>query len=144
MRVYIKTLIIAMMVSVISVGNMAAFAEESVFKSGKTPEEIAADIMQGAKNRYWKEQAEKAKLEKQKVVMYSTQWCGYCNKARRYFKRNNIPYKEFDIEKNYSAKVDYQRLGGKGVPLIVMGGKVMRGFSERRFMKAYKKYQANL
>ena len=39
-----------------------------------------------------------------KVVMYSTSWCGYCKKARAYFKKNNIAYSDYDIEKNPSAK----------------------------------------
>ncbi|WP_198147347.1 glutaredoxin family protein [Gilvimarinus polysaccharolyticus] len=33
-----------------------------------------------------------------RVVMYAS-WCGYCKKARRYFRANNIPFTEYDIEK---------------------------------------------
>ena len=28
---------------------------------------------------------------KDKVVMYSAEWCGVCKKAKKYFKANNIP-----------------------------------------------------
>lgn len=73
-----------------------------------------------------------------KVVMYSTSWCGYCKKARQYFKSKGIAFKEYDIEKNKKAKRKYDRLGGQGVPLILVGKKSMRGFSVSRFNKIYK------
>jgi len=67
------------------------------------------------------------------VVMYATDWCGYCAKARAHFARNRIPYLEYDVEKNPAAHAEFKRLGGRGVPLIVHGANVMRGFSEQSF-----------
>jgi hypothetical protein len=32
------------------------------------------------------------------VVLYSTEWCGVCNRAKRYLKENNIPFQEYDVE----------------------------------------------
>ena len=63
------------------------------------------------------------------VVMYSTSWCGYCNKARRYFSDNNIVYRDYDIEKDRFAKSRYDRMDGRGVPVILVGDKRMNGFS---------------
>jgi len=34
----------------------------------------------------------KSSVKGKKVVMYSTAWCGYCKKARRHFKKNNIAF----------------------------------------------------
>lgn len=78
-----------------------------------------------------------AVAKKQKVIMYSTKWCGYCKKASRYFKQNNIPFKEYDIESNKAAKKRYDALGGSGVPLILVGKKRMQGFSVKRFQSIY-------
>ena len=69
----------------------------------------------------------------QPVVMYATSWCGYCAKARAYFAKNRIAYVEYDVEKNPAANAEFKRLGGRGVPLIVQGGNMMRGFSEKSF-----------
>jgi glutaredoxin len=69
----------------------------------------------------------------QAVVMYATSWCGYCKEARAYFARNRIAYVEYDVEKNPTAKAEFQRLGGRGVPLIVHGSSLMTGFSEQAF-----------
>ena len=67
------------------------------------------------------------------VTMYSTSWCGYCAKARAYFKKNGVAFIDHDVEKSAAAHDEFKRLGGRGVPLIVHGGNVMRGFSEPAF-----------
>ena len=73
-----------------------------------------------------------------KVIMYSTSWCGYCAQARKYFKKKNIPYIDYDIEKNQRAKRKYDALGGVGVPLILVGKKSITGFSIPAFNDIYK------
>ncbi|MGH1461128.1 MAG: glutaredoxin domain-containing protein [Neptuniibacter sp.] len=74
---------------------------------------------------------------KGKVVMYSTSWCGYCKKARAYFKKNNIAYIEYDIEKDYRAKDRYKKLNATGVPVIIFGDRRMNGFNEKGFERIY-------
>ena len=66
------------------------------------------------------------------VVMYSTSWCPHCKRARAYFAQNGIAYQDIDVEKSESGKRDFARLGGGGVPLILVGGKAMRGFDPAR------------
>ncbi len=73
-----------------------------------------------------------------RVVMYSTQWCGYCKKAKKHFKKNRIAFTEYDIEKSESAKRRYKKLGATGVPVILVGKKRMNGFSVERFNSIYK------
>ena len=75
------------------------------------------------------------------VTMYSTSWCGYCKKARRYFKQQGIAFTEYDIEKNKRARRAYDKLGGSGVPVILVGSAKMTGFSESRFDKLYQQAQ---
>jgi glutaredoxin len=65
------------------------------------------------------------------VVMYATSWCPYCAQARAYFGRKGITYTEYDIEKSATAKAEFRRLGGRGVPLILVGREKMSGFSEQ-------------
>lgn len=72
-----------------------------------------------------------------KVVMYSTSWCAYCKKAKSYFKRKGIPFTEYDIENNMTAKRQYKKMGATGVPVILVGNKRMNGFSEKGFEKIY-------
>ncbi len=72
------------------------------------------------------------------IKMYATSWCGYCKMARSYFAKNNIPYTEYDIEKNRQAKSEYDSFGGKGVPVIFIGQERMNGFNVSRFSEIYR------
>ena len=62
----------------------------------------------------------------QQVVLYATDWCGYCARTRKYFKDNNIPFTEYDIEKSSEGREQYDQLNGKGVPLLVVNGEVIQ------------------
>lgn len=73
-----------------------------------------------------------------KVTMYATSWCGYCARARKYFRENNIPFTEYDIEKDPQAKRRYDRMGARGVPVILVGDRQMVGFSEAGFERLYR------
>ena len=69
------------------------------------------------------------------VTMYSTDWCPHCKRARDYFTAKGIAFTEVDIEKSEAGNREYKTFAGKGVPLIVVGDKVMRGFSPQGFEK---------
>ncbi|UCH39916.1 MAG: glutaredoxin family protein [Gammaproteobacteria bacterium] len=71
------------------------------------------------------------------VVMYSTSWCGYCKKAARHFRKNKIPFTEYDIEKSARAANEYRKLRGRGVPIILIGDRRMNGFSAKTFDSIY-------
>lgn len=66
----------------------------------------------------------------EKVVIYSTQWCPYCKKAREYLTAQNIPFDERDIEQG-DIKIDtlYGSIGAQGIPQIVVGNKIITGFN---------------
>ena len=73
------------------------------------------------------------------VTMYSTSWCPHCKRARAYFAEKGIRFTEIDVEKSESGRRDYEALGGKGVPVIVVGEKMMRGFSPEGFERLLRK-----
>ncbi len=74
---------------------------------------------------------------RKKVVMYSAVWCGVCKKAKNYFKKNQIPFKEYDIDTSEKGRRDYKKLNGRGVPIILVGKQRMNGFSASRFESMY-------
>ena len=75
----------------------------------------------------------------QQVTMYSTQWCGVCKRARAYFAANGIRHTEIDVEQSEAGRLEFREMGGRGVPLILVGGKVMRGFSPEGFERLRKR-----
>lgn len=72
------------------------------------------------------------------VVLYSTEWCGYCKLSRRFLDQKGIPYKEFDIEKDAHARKAYEALGGGGIPFIEVNGTQIRGYDPDAIMAALK------
>ncbi len=76
-------------------------------------------------------------VKAKKVVMYSAPWCGVCKRARLFFKSRGIHFRELDIERSTMARRELERMNARGVPVILVGGKRMNGFSEQRFMELY-------
>ena len=81
--------------------------------------------------------------KKGKVVMYSASWCGMCKKAKKYFIKNKIPHIVYDVEKSLIGKRDFKALGGKSVPVIILGKKRINGFTASKFARVYKAYIGN-
>lgn len=78
------------------------------------------------------------KANKPAVTIYITKWCPYCKKAMAYLRSKNISFSSYDIEQSKYAKLKKQKLAPDytGVPLTVINGKVLKGFSADRFDKA--------
>lgn len=72
------------------------------------------------------------------VIMYTTSWCGYCRKARNYFRKNGIPFIDKDIEEDAAAQREMiAKVGGRsGVPVIDIDGIIIRGFNVRAIEQA--------
>jgi len=63
------------------------------------------------------------------IEMYVTDWCPSCKAAEKYIASKNYPVVKYDIEKDKAAQLRYKELGGRGVPLILVGTNRMSGFS---------------
>lgn len=74
-----------------------------------------------------------------RVVMYSAAWCGVCKRAAAYFRAKRIPFTEYDVERSAKGQADFKRLGGRGVPVILVGKARMNGFSEAGFESLYRR-----
>jgi len=69
-------------------------------------------------------------MSQSRVVMYATATCGYCAKARAYFKERGVEWEERDIDASAQARSEWKELGGFGTPLIVINGQRLIGFSQ--------------
>ncbi|VAW75241.1 hypothetical protein MNBD_GAMMA15-1998 [hydrothermal vent metagenome] len=75
----------------------------------------------------------------EKVVIYTTRRCGYCRKAKAWLRQNNISYSERDIETSSRARKEFEKMGARGVPVILVGKQRINGYSESRMRSALKK-----
>ena len=55
------------------------------------------------------------------VVMFSTVWCGYCQRLKAQMMRGDIPFTEVDIEADSAAAdfVENANAGNQTVPTVV-------------------------
>lgn len=72
-----------------------------------------------------------------KVEMWRTAWCSYCARANAFFTACGLDFAEYDIEASREARAAFDALGGRGVPLIRVHGRLMSGFDARRFVALY-------
>lgn len=58
-----------------------------------------------------------------RVVMYATDWCPYCARARRLLEDKGVPFEEIDVEMRPGARAEMiERSGGRStVPQIFIG-----------------------
>ena len=145
MRVYKIKRIIFILIIVItthaSYGEIYRWVDQNgkVHFGDKKPKHLESERLQLKINTYTSVTYDEAVIDygEKKVVMYSTDWCGYCKKARKYFSDNFIPFTEYDIEKNRTARIRYKKMGATGVPVITVGKKRMNGFSIKGFQRIY-------
>jgi len=71
------------------------------------------------------------------VEIYTAAWCGACKKAKRWLNDSGVVYKDYDIEKDSTAALRMQKLGGGGgIPFAVINGKVFQGFDPTGYKAA--------
>ena len=70
------------------------------------------------------------------VILYATAWCGYCEKTRKLLRERDVPFVEHDIERSPEGRRQYEALNGRGVPLLVVKGTVVRGYSPQAILAA--------
>ncbi len=73
---------------------------------------------------------------KPKVVLYGTQWCGYCKEQRELFAAKGIAFDDVDVEASDAGKVAYGALKGTGYPLTYVGYRRFSGFQQEEILQA--------
>ncbi len=67
----------------------------------------------------------------QKVAVYSTPTCHFCNMAKEYFKANGIAYESFDVSVDADKRKEMMEISGQlGVPVITVDNNVVIGFNK--------------
>ena len=70
------------------------------------------------------------------IKLYSRPLCGWCQDAKAYLKKNNIPFESIDVGADPVAYAEMQKLSGQTyVPTIVVDGKVLADFDVAQLEK---------
>jgi glutaredoxin 3 len=79
------------------------------------------------------------------VVMYSTSWCPYCERARRLLASKGAAIEEIDVESAPEKRAEMlQRSGRRSVPQIFIGDQHVGGSDDLAALEAAGKLDAML
>ena len=74
-----------------------------------------------------------------KVIVYSTDMCPWCNKAKDFLKEHKIKFEEKNVGEDDAARDEMaEKSGQMGVPVIDIGGEIIIGFDIEAIKKAVK------
>lgn len=64
------------------------------------------------------------------VTIYTTPTCHFCKAAKEFFAEKSVPYTNYDVASDAAKRAEMIELTGQlGVPVIVVDGEAMVGFS---------------
>ena len=62
------------------------------------------------------------------VQLYSAEWCGACQKAKRHLARRSVRFEELDVDNPNHANALVQKTGSRAIPVLDAGGRIFTGF----------------
>jgi len=66
------------------------------------------------------------------VILLSRPGCGYCTMAKDLLKKKKIKFTEYNIRTSKKGYSLYKKHKGSGVPLIIYGDEIIRGYNAQR------------
>jgi LSD1 subclass zinc finger protein len=66
------------------------------------------------------------------VTVYTSATCSYCQQAKAFLNENGVQYTERDVSVDRGAQKALEDMGAMGVPVIVVGTEIIRGFDKGR------------
>ena len=76
-----------------------------------------------------------AKTEKEEIIVLTSPNCSYCKKLKALFATNQIEYTEYPTSTQKGSEL-FKKHKGRGVPMTIIGDKVLRGFNADKLLAA--------
>ncbi|ADK79475.1 MULTISPECIES: glutaredoxin domain-containing protein [Sediminispirochaeta] len=71
------------------------------------------------------------------ITIYTTPSCGYCVKAKEYFRGRGVNFTEYNVAQNMQkAEEMVKKSGQMGVPVIDINGRIIIGFNQSEIERA--------
>jgi glutaredoxin len=71
------------------------------------------------------------------VILFSAEWCGYCQKAKQFLNENDIRFTELDLDQSDDHIDMFEAAGGEGIPYLVVGERKVSGFDKSDYSKVF-------
>jgi len=71
-----------------------------------------------------------------RIVLFTGPGCVWCTKAKNFFKKHKLRFREIDVTKDKRAASDCKKhTGGGGIPVILIENRWIGGFNETLIKK---------
>ncbi len=67
-----------------------------------------------------------------KVVVFTSNTCGYCHMAKDYLNEINVDFEERNVSTDAAARKELMSKGFMGVPVIYVDDEIIQGFDKAR------------
>ncbi len=67
-----------------------------------------------------------------KVVVFSSNTCGYCTMAKEYLNEKGVSFEERNVSSDIEARKELMSKGFMGVPVIYVDDEVIQGFDKAK------------
>ncbi len=74
-------------------------------------------------------------VEDEDITLISMSGCGYCVKAKALLDKSGKSYRELNVKSSKGSRI-FKKYNGRGLPLIIIGNKVIRGYSKSAILDA--------
>ncbi len=69
----------------------------------------------------------------EKVIVYTTPTCPYCDTVKEFLSKKGVPYDEYDVADDENARREMMDKSGRmAVPTVVIDGEVVVGFDQEK------------
>lgn len=72
------------------------------------------------------------------VILYGTADCSFCRSTREFFNANKVDFFDVNVQTSAIAAKKHAELGGGGVPVVIIGNRLIRGYQPDAFQDALK------
>lgn len=83
-----------------------------------------------------KQTKNKQKVHRNNVTVLSTPTCPYCRKAKSFLNSQRVSFTEYNVNSSSQGQRLYRKYGGSGVPIVIINGRVIKGYSEQAMRAA--------
>lgn len=67
-----------------------------------------------------------------KIVVFTSDTCGYCHMVKDYLNENNITFEERNVSSDKEARKELMSKGFMGVPVIYIDDEIIQGFDKNK------------
>jgi len=79
------------------------------------------------------------KARQPRITLFTTSECNHCRQLKQWLKQHRIHFRELNLQRSARAMREFRHHGGRGLPLLLVGERAIRGFDPKRLTRELRK-----